>query len=183
MGYALAAAASALGARTILISGPTSLTPPTGVDLVRVETTQQMYQAVSKRFARVACLIMAAAPSDYKPASIASSKLKKSADQTSLILKPTIDILKTLSKRKKPGQLLVGFALETDNGLANARKKLKEKNLDLIVLNETSASHPAFESDSNKITLLAPRRKPEVWPLQDKARVAAKLLEKIAGML
>lgn len=183
MGYALAAAARSLGAKTTLISGPTALKPPAGVDFITVETTSQMYQAISRRFARADCLIMAAAPADYAPETVAREKLKKGPQSTNVTLTPTVDILKVLGLRKKPGQLLIGFALETENGVRNARKKLTEKNLDLIVLNETTDEHPAFDSDTNRITLLAPGKKPEVWSLLDKHMIAVKLLEIVAGML
>ncbi|RKX25559.1 MAG: bifunctional phosphopantothenoylcysteine decarboxylase/phosphopantothenate--cysteine ligase CoaBC [Candidatus Zixiibacteriota bacterium] len=182
MGFALASAAIAMGAKVALVSGPTSLTPPQGVEYIPVETTEQMYKAVSKRFPRLHCLIMAAAPADFTPQAVADSKIKKGKAGLKLDLKPAVDILRTLAERKK-GQLLVGFALETDNLVANARKKLKEKNLDLIVLNSPLDDNSAFDSPSNKVTLIRSDRKPEAWPLMAKEDVARKLLEKVAGML
>jgi phosphopantothenoylcysteine decarboxylase/phosphopantothenate--cysteine ligase len=182
MGYALAAVAAELGARVTLVSGPTDLATPSGVSLVGIETTRQMYDAVRRRFARTDCLIMAAAPADFAPAREAAEKIKKSKSASRLDLRPTVDILAEMGRRKKR-QLLVGFALETENGIANARKKLKAKNLDLIVLNSPRDPGSAFEHDTNKVTLLRPGRKPEPWPQMTKMSAAAKLLEKIARML
>jgi len=183
MGYALASAAKSLGARTILISGPTSLTPPSGVDFISIETTAQMHKAVKRHFAKTDCLIMAAAPADFSPGRQAGQKIKKNGEGMQLSLKPTVDILKEMGLKKKKGQVLVGFALETENGVANARRKLKEKNLDLIVLNNPRDKNSAFDHDTNKISLIRPGRKPDHWELQQKSAVASKLLESIASML
>ncbi len=183
MGYALARAALEIGAYTTLVSGPTGLIPPPGVTYVSVETTRQMYDAIKRRFGRTDILIMAAAPSDYRPVSVAAQKIKKQSTSWQLRLEPTTDILKTLSTRKKTGQVLVGFALETEAGEVNARKKLKDKKLDLIVLNSLRDESAAFDSDTNKVTLLAPGGRAERWPLMYKDEIAVKLLEKIARML
>ncbi len=183
MGYALASAAKAAGARTVLISGPTSQTKPPGVDYVSVETTAEMHAAVSKHFSRADCLIMAAAPADFSPQKLAGQKIKKANTGLQLSLKPTVDILKEMGSKKKPGQILVGFALETENGVANARRKLKEKNLDLIVLNNPRDKNSAFDHDTNKVSLIRPGKKPDHWDLQNKSDVARKLLDAIASML
>ncbi len=183
MGHALAEAAVRLGAETILISGPTSLPPPAGVKLVRFETTEQLYRAVKSVVKDADCLIMAAAPADYRPVKPAGSKIKKSADAMQLSLEPTIDILKDLAARRtKRPPVVVGFALETDRPIENARKKLKEKKLDLIVLNTVGAD-TGFDSDTNQVTVLRPKRKPVVLPLAKKTEIAVKLLEMIASML
>ena len=182
MGYVLAEAAVALGAEVTLVTGPTSLPKPTRVETISVETTRQMYQAVSRRFARTDCLIMAAAPADFMPTEVVSRKIKKGRAGSSLDLKPTVDILERLGRRKKK-QLLVGFALETENGVANARKKLKAKNLDLVLLNSPCDPHSAFDHDTNQVTLIRPGRRPERWELMPKAEVACKLLELVAGIL
>ena len=100
-----------------------------------------------------------------------------------LSLKPTVDILKEMSQKKKKGQILVGFALETENGVANARRKLKEKNLDLIILNNPLDKNSAFDHDTNKVSLIRPGKKPDHWDLQNKSDVARKLLDAIASML
>jgi phosphopantothenoylcysteine decarboxylase/phosphopantothenate--cysteine ligase len=182
MGYALAEAARDLGARVTLITGPTELPPPADVNIVPVETTRQMYRAVSSRFGRCDCLIMAAAPADFKPAATSAQKIKKATGARKLDLKPTVDILERMGGRKK-NQVLVGFALETHDGLANARKKLKAKNLDLIVLNSPRDARSAFEFDTNQVTLVRPGRRPDPWPLLPKSEVAGKVLELIADML
>ncbi len=182
MGYALAIAATDLGANVTLVTGPTSLPDPSGIKTVRVETTDEMYRAVSGQFSRIDCLIMAAAPADYAPAEVSDQKIKKATASRQLALKPTIDILERLGRRKK-SQLLVGFALETENGVANARLKLKSKNLDLIVLNSACEPGSGFDSDTNRVTLIQPGRKPEEWALESKTSIATKLLEKLARML
>ena len=183
MGFALAAAAVNLGAKTTLVSGPTSLAIPAGAEFISVETTEEMFGAVRRRFLRADCLIMAAAPSDFAPEVVQRRKIKKDRAGVKLSLKPTVDILKTLGEKKKDNQVLIGFALETDDALASARKKLKEKKLDLIVLNSPLDERSAFEYDTNKVTLVAPGKKPEAWPLMKKTEVAARLLEKLSGML
>ena len=183
MGYALAKAAAKLGADTILVSGPTALLPPADVRFVSVETTQEMFVAVKRHFSKVDVLIMAAAPSDFKPPAVKRQKIKKQGTGLKLQLEPTVDILGTLARNKKRGQVVVGFALETEDGQANARKKLRDKNLDLIVLNNPNDEGAGFEHDTNSVTLLAPRRKAEKWPLMGKDELAEKLLEKIARLL
>ena len=182
MGYALARSAVELGAQVTLVSGPTELRPPDGAVLVAVETTDQMYRAVEREFDRCDCLVMAAAPADFTPTKPVSSKIKKSAQGLSLNLRPTVDILASLAPRKR-NRLVVGFALETDDALANARRKLRDKNLDLIVLNSPRDEGSAFGHDTNKVTLIRPGRKPETWPLLPKSEIAVKLLEKIASLL
>jgi phosphopantothenoylcysteine decarboxylase/phosphopantothenate--cysteine ligase len=181
MGYALAEAARALGAQTILVSGPTSIDAPHGVEVEAVETTQEMFDAVRSRFSSCDILIMAAAPADYRPARTAKNKIKKADSELELSLEPTVDILKSLKKKKR--QIVVGFALETENGIANARKKLKDKNLDLIVLNSPNDRDSAFDSDTNRVTIIAPGRKPEPLKLLDKHAVSLFLLDRIASML
>jgi phosphopantothenoylcysteine decarboxylase/phosphopantothenate--cysteine ligase len=185
MGFALAEAAQALGAETTLISGPTHLTPAADVRFVSVESTAELFRAVKKAFKNAHCLIMAAAPADFKPSVKAAQKMKKNrlADSNLVLtLEPTVDILKEIGKFKKPGQLVVGFALETEDAVSNARQKLKEKNLDMIVVNQPGAK-TGFESDTNQVMILRPGRKPEQWPLMSKREIAFKLLEKIAGSL
>lgn len=181
MGFALAEAAAEMGAEVTLVSGPTELPVPSGVEVVSVETTREMYEAVSKRFARTDCVIMAAAPADFESAKTFPHKIKKNAKGLNLDLKPTVDILRTLGKKKKH-QLLVGFALETENGLANARRKLKEKNLDLIVLNSANDPQSGFESDTNQVKVIRLGKKPQELPLMTKRDLAVKLLEIIADL-
>ena len=182
MGYALAEAAIAAGAEVILVSGPTALPVPFGVEHVGVETTQEMYDAVRRRFERIDCLIMAAAPADFTPTAPKSRKIKKGEGGLDLPLKPTIDILARMGALKKR-QVLVGFALETNDGVANARKKLTAKKLDLIVLNSPHDPNSAFDFDTNQVTIIRPGYKPEAWPLLQKHEVAAKLLGVVTELL
>ena len=139
MGYALARAARKAGHKVTLITAPTALQPPTGVEVVHVESTAEMFAAVKNRFARCDCLIMAAAVADYTLAHPSKTKLKKQATKLTLELKPTPDILKWAGRRKKQGQILVGFALEDRDLRANAERKMHEKRLDMIVANAPGA--------------------------------------------
>jgi phosphopantothenoylcysteine decarboxylase/phosphopantothenate--cysteine ligase len=148
MGYALARAALKAGHQVTLITAPTALEPPTGAELVRVESAAQMFAAVKEHFACCDCLIMAAAVADYAPSRPSQTKLKKQAAKLTLELKPTRDILKWAGRQKKRGQLLVGFALEDRDLRANAERKMRDKRLDMIVANtpgaigtDTSALH------------------------------------------
>ena len=139
MGYALARAVIKAGHTVTLITAPTSLRPPKESTMVGVVTSEDMFKAVKDRFNQCDCLIMAAAVSDYQPAAISKSKLKKEQTVLSLSLKPTTDILKWVGRNKKKGQIVVGFALEDTNLRVNAEKKLKSKNLDMIIANEPAA--------------------------------------------
>ena len=139
MGYALARAAIKAGHRLTLITGPTSLRPPKEATVVDVVTSDEMFKAVKTNFAKCDCVIMAAAVSDYKPAAISKTKIKKKQTALSLDLKPTRDILKWAGRNKRKGQLLVGFALEDTDILANAEKKLKTKKLYMIIANTPAA--------------------------------------------
>jgi phosphopantothenoylcysteine decarboxylase / phosphopantothenate---cysteine ligase len=184
MGYALARAARDLGAETTLISGPTDLLPPSSVRFVSVETTDQMAKAVLKHFAKTDCLIMAAAPADFAPERIAPVKIKKDSASLSLKLKPTVDILKQVAKVRRKGQCVVGFALETNNDLANARRKLVEKKLDLIVVNNPTVPGAGFEHDTNTVMLITPgKKRPVSLPLQSKDEIANQVVALVASML
>jgi phosphopantothenoylcysteine decarboxylase/phosphopantothenate--cysteine ligase len=183
MGYALAEAAASAGATTTLVSGPVCLTPPSGVEFVSIETTEQLFSAVSRRFDSCDCLIMAAAPADYRVTEVASKKIKKDQAALQLNLVPAVDILRTLAPKKKPGQLLIGFALETHDGLANAHKKLAEKNLDLIVLNNPLEDGAGFDHDTNRVTIIRPKGDPEEWPLLSKAEISLRILDIVQSLL
>ena len=139
MGFALARAAVAAGHKVTLISAPTSQREPNGVKLVRIETAAQMFEAVKKHFKQCDCLIMAAAVADYTPAQPAKTKMQKINKPLTIKLKPTSDILKWAEKNKSRNQIIVGFALEQKNLRKNAEKKLKEKNLDMIIANTPAA--------------------------------------------
>ena len=184
MGYALAIAARDLGAETTLISGPTGLPIPDSVKFKSVETTKQMADAVANAFPKCDCLIMAAAPADFAPVKPSKSKIKKNGDGLTLELKPTIDILKEIGKKRRKGQVVIGFALETDNDLANARRKLTDKKLDLIVVNNPTSPGAGFEHDTNKVMLItrgSKRVKP--LPLMSKSDLADRILEIVASLL
>ncbi|PWB73263.1 bifunctional phosphopantothenoylcysteine decarboxylase/phosphopantothenate--cysteine ligase CoaBC [candidate division GN15 bacterium] len=183
MGFAIAQAALDLGAHVTLVSGPTSLTPPAGADFTSVETTAQMHKAVADAFAKVDCLVMAAAPSDFTPRAVAKHKIKRGTTKLELTLEPTADILKDIARLKKPRQIVIGFALETEHEEEHARKKLVEKRLDMIVVNNPRNRGAAFEHDTNQVTLIRPRRKPERWPLMSKEEVARRLTDEVAVML
>ncbi len=180
MGYALARAAFAAGADVTLISGPTALTIPEGVRFIAVVSTTEMLRATQEATKSADLLIMAAAPADYMPAQQSASKLKKGAGDTTIQLVPTPDILKEVAKNKSPQLTVIGFALETDNEITNAQKKLQEKNLDLIVVNSATAIGSGPDSDTNQVTLITPGGAPEVLPLMSKESLAEILVAKIA---
>jgi phosphopantothenoylcysteine decarboxylase/phosphopantothenate--cysteine ligase len=182
MGYALAQAAQALGANVTLISGPTSLSAPSGVKIINIQSTKELHKAVKKEFSKNDCLIMSAAPADYTPKEVKVGKIKKSDMSMELILKPTVDILKDINKQKRKNQLVVGFALETENGITNARKKLKEKNLDMIVLNQPGDG-TAFDSDTNQVTIIRPRSKNIELPKQSKLEISIRILDIISSLV
>jgi phosphopantothenoylcysteine decarboxylase/phosphopantothenate--cysteine ligase len=140
MGYALARAALKAGHEVTLITAPTALKPPAGAHVVAVESAAQMFAAVKERFDACDCLVMAAAVSDFTPAKPSKTKIKKDGGlKPTLQLKPTTDILKWTGQHKRPSQIVVGFALEDRNLRANAERKLREKNLDMIVANAPGA--------------------------------------------
>lgn len=178
MGFALAAAAAGLGAEVILISGPTHLeiAHPL-VRLVRVTTSEEMYVRVRERFPDADVVIAAAAVSDYKPRQVADQKIKKEQDHLNLELVKTKDILAGLGQVKKH-QKLVGFALETENELENARGKLRRKNLDFVVLNSLRQEGAGFQKDTNKISIVYPDRVKE-FGIKPKSEVAVDILNEI----
>lgn len=182
MGYALAAAAYEAGAEVTLVSGPVDMQPAVPVKLIAVETTEQMYRAVGKEFKKTDILIMAAAPADFTPKKIASQKIKKEAQGSfKLELSSTIDILKAVKEDKKKSQKIIGFALETENGIENATAKLKKKELDLVVLNSLEDAVP-FESDKNKVTLIDKKGRTESLPTMPKMELARVLIEHISRL-
>lgn len=181
MGFALAEAAAEAGAEVTLITGPTNLKADSGINPIEVETTDEMFKAVKKNFKDCHILIMAAAPADFKPAKTVEHKIKKEGKGTSALeLSPTIDILKSI-KRTKKNQKIIGFALETENGLKNAKAKLKEKGLDLVILNSLEEIEP-FGGDKNKVSLIDKRGRVETLPRMSKKELARLLIKKIAGM-
>jgi len=154
MGFAVAQEAARRGAEVTLVTGPVSLPDPSGVEVVRVEAAEDMARAVTDRYTQADAVVMAAAVADWRPREVSPEKLKKESGPPSLALEPVTDILATLGKRKEH-QLLVGFAAETGNFQQEARRKLAEKNLDLIVVNEVGRPGTGFASDTNRAALLA----------------------------
>jgi phosphopantothenoylcysteine decarboxylase/phosphopantothenate--cysteine ligase len=179
MGYALAGRLAQCGAQVLLVSGPTALAAPQGVELVRVTTAAEMYDAVNARFANTDAAILCAAVADYTPEKTSSHKIKREKETFSLALKPTADIAAALGQQKKKNQLLVGFALETDNELANAKKKLHAKNLDMIVLNSLNDEGAGFGGDTNKITIIKKNGTVKSYPLQTKQQAAEIIIENL----
>jgi phosphopantothenoylcysteine decarboxylase/phosphopantothenate--cysteine ligase len=180
MGYALADAAARRGARVTLISGPTALDTPPGIaERIDVTTAEEMHAAVQDH--RDADLVfMVAAVADYTPATSSPSKLKKEGtDALTLHLRRTPDILAALGERKPPGQTLVGFAMETDDGLANARRKLEAKHLDWIVLNDLHEEGAGFGTGTNRVTLLGRDGQQIDLPRLPKRAVAERLLDHV----
>ena len=177
MGYAIAAAAQARGARVLLISGPVTIEPPAGVTLTRVKSAQQMYEAVMNNLSESTTVIMAAAVADYRPVQVEGQKIKKRAEDLILTLERTPDILAAVG-RNKANRVIVGFAAETQEVIVNARKKLDEKNADLIVANDVSADGAGFDVDTNRVTLIS-RFASEDLPLLSKREVADKILDKV----
>ena len=181
MGYALAAEAARRGAEVTLVSGPVALSRPAGVHVVYVESARQMLEAAEKAFVEADIAIMAAAVADYAPEQYVGHKIKREHDEVdSIRLVKNPDIAATLGKSKRAGQTLVGFALETDNGLANAREKLERKNLDMIVLNSLSDKGAGFGTDTNKITVITCDGE-TAFPLKSKADVAADIIDCITA--
>ena len=176
MGYALAEAALRRGARVLLVSGPTALTPPGAAEVTRVESAEEMRQAVLKLLPQVSIVIKTAAVSDYRPKSLATQKIKRGGPMT-LELEPTTDILSEIG-RKKQSQLVVGFAAETQNALENARKKLASKSLDAIVVNDVSREGLGFDSDRNAVTIITQHEVVEV-PETSKWEVAQRVLDQV----
>ena len=174
MGYALANEAQKRGANVQLVSGPVSLKTPENVQRIDVKSALEMKKEISKRFDKIDVLIMSAAVADYEPKNTASNKIKKQDQEISINLKKTPDILKDLAKSKKK-QIVIGFALETENGIENAYEKMKRKNLDAIILNSLSDIGAGFGYDTNKITLITPYEERE-FELKSKDLVAIDIL-------
>jgi phosphopantothenoylcysteine decarboxylase/phosphopantothenate--cysteine ligase len=182
MGFAVAEAARDRGARVILVAGPTELAPPAGVEVVRVGTAEEMRGAVVERFAEATVVVKAAAVADYRPARSHAHKLKKQEAALHLELEPTPDILGELGKRKQ-GQVLVGFAAETDDLVANARDKLAKKNLDLVVANDVGAPGAGFAVETNRVTIVDRVGGAEALPLLPKRDVAERVLDRVVALL
>ncbi|MFC1998148.1 bifunctional phosphopantothenoylcysteine decarboxylase/phosphopantothenate--cysteine ligase CoaBC [Chloroflexota bacterium] len=178
MGYALAEAARDRGASVVLVSAPTSLSVPYGVELVSIETARQMHDAVTKSVADADVLIMAAAVADYRPKNVAGSKIKKSSDSLNIELEKTVDILSEVVVPVK-----VGFAAESDDLESNAKEKLSKKGLDFIVANDITAANSGFDVDTNEVMIMDRGGRKEKLPLMPKIEVAHKILDRVAALV
>jgi phosphopantothenoylcysteine decarboxylase / phosphopantothenate---cysteine ligase len=180
-GYAVAAEALALGARVTLVSTVDLPTPP-GATLRPVETAAEMQAAVEEAAPTADVVVMAAAVADFRPKVAEAGKIKKDGGVPDIVLEPTPDILAGLGARKRPGQILVGFAAETSNLIANAEAKLRRKNLDVIVANDVSAAQVGFQHDTNAVTLLRPGGVVIAVALTDKRSIARAILQCVAEL-
>lgn len=181
MGYQLARNCMLRGAEVTLVTGRTALTPPPFVKVVPVVSAQEMYEAVTSRAAEQDIIIKAAAVADYRPATVASEKIKKAEGGFAIPLERTQDILRSLGEAKPAGQFLCGFAMETQNLEENARKKLETKNLDLVVGNNVKVAGSGFGAGTNVITFIT-KEGAEPQPQMDKAQVAGCIVDKILAM-
>src|SRR6185312_2289099 len=185
MGYAVAEAASRRGARVLLVTGPTAITPPGAAEVTQVESAEEMHRAVLHLLPEASVVIKTAAVADYRPRVTSSQKIKRTGPM-SLDLEPTPDILAGLA-RAKQNQLIIGFAAETENVMANARKKLASKSLDAIVVNDVSRKGIGFDSERNAVTILTRDEAVEVpettkWEVAQRVLDAVVKLKKHAGM-
>ncbi len=181
MGYQLARNCMLRGAEVTLVTGRTALTPPPFVKVIPVVSAQEMYEAVTSRAAEQDIIIKAAAVADYRPATVASEKIKKAEGGFAIPLERTQDILRSLGEAKPAGQFLCGFAMETQNLEENARKKLETKNLDLVVGNNVKVAGSGFGAGTNVITFIT-KEGAEPQPQMDKAQVAGCIVDKILAM-
>lgn len=182
MGYAIATQLEELGADVTLVSGPSALKLPKGVDTISVTSAAEMLHACEEHFEAADIVVMSAAVADYTPVEVASQKIKKKENEFSIELKKTVDILSTLGAKKKENQLLVGFALETNNELENAKDKLIRKNLDFIVLNSMQDKGAGFATDTNKVTIIDRSGNTREFSLKSKEEVAKDICSIIVSL-
>lgn len=182
MGFAIAAAARARGARVTLISGPTALAPPYGVAVERVETALELRAAVSAAAPRAALIVMAAAVADHRPAAAAPQKLAHKDQPWALPLVPNPDILAELCAARRPGQVIVGFAAETSDPIGRGTAKRQRKGCDLLLANDVTEAGSGFAVETNRVVLIGPDG-PEPWPLLGKREVAERLLDRCGPLL
>ncbi|MDI6872851.1 bifunctional phosphopantothenoylcysteine decarboxylase/phosphopantothenate--cysteine ligase CoaBC [Candidatus Solincola sp.] len=184
MGYALAETARELGAEVILVSGPTHLQAPPGVERIMVETAEEMRREVLSRSGGCSAVVMAAAVADFTPSRRSEEKIKRGGREGLIVeLVPTPDILSELSDRRPPGQVLVGFAAETGDLLRKARKKMEEKGVDILVANDVSRPGSGFDSDLNQAVILFRDGREEELDLMPKRELALRIWEAVAGFL
>ncbi|MCC8066806.1 MAG: bifunctional phosphopantothenoylcysteine decarboxylase/phosphopantothenate--cysteine ligase CoaBC [Clostridiales bacterium] len=178
MGYALAKVCCQRGAKVTLVSGKTQLPAPVGVEMIPVISAQEMFDVVTQRAKKQDAIIMAAAVADYRPASVSEQKIKKREDDLNLPLARTKDILACIGEYKPEGQVLCGFAMETENMVSHAREKLERKNLDLIAANNVWTKGAGFGTDTNVITLLTKDKEKEL-ELMSKEEAASRIVDEI----
>lgn len=178
MGYAIAKAAAYRGAQVTLVSGPVDIAPPLFVDVVRVESARQMFEAVTQRSGDQDVIIKAAAVADYRPSTVGTEKIKKSDSDLSIALERTDDILGWLGNHRKKGQFLCGFSMETQNMLENSRAKLERKHIDMIAANNLKVEGAGFGADTNVVTIITKDMEKEL-PMMSKEEVACALLDEI----
>jgi len=181
MGFALAEAALDRGATVTLVTGPTDLPPPAGATVVRIESTEDLKREVQRVLSGASALFMAAAPADFRPAAAARTKRPRAKGALTLALAPTPDVLASL--KRPAGCVMVGFALETGDGLKHAERKLKEKKLDAIVLNDALEPGAGFEVSTNKVTILTRDGERAALPLLSKREVAERILDAVTSRL
>jgi phosphopantothenoylcysteine decarboxylase/phosphopantothenate--cysteine ligase len=180
-GYAIAEAAAQRGAHVILVSGPTALDAPPGVERIDVQSADEMHRAVLEKIAGCSVAIFAAAVADYRPIAVNGQKLKRTAESLNIALEPTPDILAAVA-RSKGERLIVGFAAETEHVVENARKKLAAKNADLIVANDVTAEGAGFDYDTNIVTLIARDGRDLALPQMSKSEVAQRILDEVVRL-
>jgi phosphopantothenoylcysteine decarboxylase/phosphopantothenate--cysteine ligase len=180
MGYAIAEAAQSRGARVILVSGPSALYPPSHVETVKVTTAEQMRNAVFERIGDATMIIKSAAVADYKPVNVSEQKLKRTGPMT-IELAPTEDILAEVARNRRPGQLIVGFAAETENRMENGRAKLLRKGADAIVVNDVAREGVGIDADDNAATFLTASTSIEM-PRMPKRKLADRILDEIVAL-
>ena len=179
MGVAIASAAWRRGADVTLVAGPISVAPPTGPEMRRVDSTEEMSDVVAELAPSADVLIMAAAPADFRPSRVADRKIKKGKEPPVVEFEETSDILKSTIAKRRTTAIVVGFALETNDAVDNGRRKLREKQLDLIVVNDATEAGAGFGVDTNRVTFLHRDGTDEVLPLQSKADVADAILDRV----
>jgi phosphopantothenoylcysteine decarboxylase / phosphopantothenate---cysteine ligase len=180
MGYALAEAANSRGAKVILISGPSALRPPSHCEFIKITTADEMRQAVLERMTDATLVVKAAAVADYRPVTVSEQKLRRTGPIT-LELEPTEDILAEVVRRRRPGQLIVGFAAETDNFMANGRAKLLRKGADAIVVNDVSGDGVGIDADMNAATFLTLSTSID-FPAMPKRKLADRILDEVVAL-
>jgi phosphopantothenoylcysteine decarboxylase / phosphopantothenate---cysteine ligase len=183
MGVALAAAAWRRGASVDLVAGPMSVAPPPGVTVQPVESTADMAEAVDRLLPHADILVMAAAPADFRPSTRATAKIKKAESPNAIALAATSDILLMTKGARRPGAVIVGFALETNDAVASGRQKLAAKDLDMIVVNDATEEGAGFGVDTNRVTLLVRNGDDERLPLMPKTDVADAILDRVETLI